>query len=870
LNDGVRVPASLDFRLLFEASPDILLVLLPDAPRFTMVGATEARLAATHTTRETMGRGLFEQFPDNPDDPSATGTSQLRASLMRVLSTRRADTMAVQKYDIRGPDGTFQSKYWSPKNIPVLSPNGDIAYILHRVEDVTDLIQASELGQELRDRTQQMEREVVARSRELAQANQSLRDANARLGDLDAAKTVFFSSVSHEFRTPLTLLLGPLESALARRPLALSPEEVSSMHRNALRLLRLVNSLLDFSRIEAGGLRLRFAPTDLSRLTAGLAASFQSLMDESGLRFVVDCPEMPELLYVDRTQWEKVVLNLLSNAFKFTFSGEIRVSLEWHGDHVRLLVRDTGTGIPPGELERIFERFHRVSGAKGRSFEGTGIGLALVHDLARLHGGSVTVHSNVGEGSTFTVSLPTGSAHLAREDLVPADEGETADLAPNQQLEARQWLTPEAAVGATGLAGGTATLAERDRILVVDDNADMRAYLAGLLARHWDVETATDGADALAAARRQAPDLVLSDVMMPVMDGVALLAELRSNPATSTIPVILLSARAGEEARLEGIETGADDYLVKPFAARELFARVSTHLSMARVRRAAEETARELADTRAKLIHELEQTNRNLLASYNQLAETQPQLVHAAKMASLGELVAGIAHEINNPLAFVKSHVATVQNILSGVESKLDPELLALLGSEDWRKAVVRLADAERGLIRIQDLIVKLRSFSRLDEGQRKVASIRECIESTVSILRHRLDEEIRIVHRLEAPDLVDCYPGLLNQALLNLVSNALDAIAGNGEVTIATSVRQGNFELMVSDTGPGIPAALRDRVLEPFFTTKPVGQGTGLGLSIAYSIAKKHDGELTVGSAPGGGAEVTLAFPLLELELAQ
>jgi two-component system, NtrC family, sensor kinase len=211
-----------------------------------------------------------------------------------------------------------------------------------------------------------------------------------------------------------------------------------------------------------------------------------------------------------------------------------------------------------------------------------------------------------------------------------------------------------------------------------------------------------------------------------------------------------------------------------------------------------------------------------------------------------------------------------VRHILGGLESRLDPESLALLEREGWRKAVVRLGDAERGATRIEGLIIKLRTFSRLDEGERKVASMRECVESTVAILHHRLDEDLRIVLRLDGPDLVDCYPGLLNQALLNLVANALDALAGSGEVTIATNVRQGNFELTVSDTGPGIPAALLDRVLEPFFTTKPVGQGTGLGLSIAYSIAKKHGGELTVGSAPGGGAQVTLSFPLLESVLAQ
>jgi signal transduction histidine kinase len=303
--------AALDFQLLFEGSPDILLVLLPDAPRYTMVAATEARLLATHTTREaTMGRGLFEVFPDNPDDPNATGMNNLRISLDRVLATRAADTMAVQKYDIRGPDGTFQVKYWSPKNIPVLGASGSIQYILHRVEDVTELVQASELGAVLKDRTQQMEREVIMRSRELAEANRSLRDANAKLGELDLAKTAFFSNVSHEFRTPLTLLLGPLEQALESASGALTGEELAAVYRNALRLLRLVNSVLDFSRIEAGRLALSFAPVDLATLTSGVAGSFQSLFDEAGLRLNVDCPALPEPVYVDPAQWEKVVMNL--------------------------------------------------------------------------------------------------------------------------------------------------------------------------------------------------------------------------------------------------------------------------------------------------------------------------------------------------------------------------------------------------------------------------------------------------------------------------------------------------------------------------------------------------------------------------------
>jgi signal transduction histidine kinase len=875
VSDNDRVTTSLDFRLLFEASPDVLLVLLPDSPRFTMVAATEARLQATHTTREdTLGRGLFEIFPDNPDDPAATGTNNLRASLERVLLTGEADTMAVQKYDIRGPDGTFQSKYWSPKNIPVISGAGEVTFILHRVEDVTDLVQASELGQQLRDRTQKMERDVIVRSRELAQANQDLREANARLGELDSAKTAFFSNVSHEFRTPLTLLLGPLENAIGRKPPGLSGEEIVAMHRNAVRLLRLVNSLLDFSRIEGGGLRLRFAPTDLAKLTAGLAGSFQSLMDEAGIGFVVECPALPEMVYVDRVQWEKIVLNLISNAFKFTFKGRIRVALEWHGDHVEFKVEDTGTGIPEAELAHIFERFHRVAGAKGRSFEGTGIGLALVDELARLHSGSVRVTSTLGAGSTFTVSVPTGTAHVPPGGIRPEGDDDE-NPSPNQKFEARQWLAREASgdlpdgesfssppPGRSSPPNGESTV-RRSRVLVVDDNADMRGYVASLLTPYWDVEVASDGAAALASARRSPPDLVLSDVMMPVMDGVTLLEELRRDPTTNLIPVVLVSARAGEDARIEGLETGADDYLVKPFATRELLARVGTHLTMARVRKNAGDTARELAETRARLIQELEQTNRNLVESYNQLAATQAQLIHSAKMASLGELVAGIAHEINNPLAFVKSHLSTVRRTLDAIEADFSAQLNESQAQARWGKVHSRLVEMERGIERIQELIVKLRTFSRLDEGERKVASVRECVDSIVTILHHRVRDRIEVVLELEGPDLLDCYPGLLNQALMNLVANAIDAVGETGTIRISSSEQEGVFRLSVSDTGPGVPKALRERILEPFFTTKPVGHGTGLGLSIAYSIAKKHGGDLDVTDAPHSGAMFTLSFPV-------
>ncbi len=445
-----------------------------------------------------------------------------------------------------------------------------------------------------------------------ARAYEEERTRAEKLAELDRVKTAFFSNVSHEFRTPLTLILGPLEDALADPARTLRDANLERVHRNALRLLRLVNNLLDFSRVEAGRLQSRFEPTDLSLLTGGLAGSFQSLVESAGLKLVVDCPPLPDPVHVDRAQWEKIVLNLVSNAFKFTLEGEITVRLRATDSHVELSVRDTGTGIPAEELPRIFDRFHRVEGARGRSFEGTGIGLALVHELVKQHGGTVRVDSVIARGSTFLVSIPKGADHLPRDRVFFADSVD-AELsgAANLVVEASHWGTgdplPEDDVeGGQTAAGSRATSIDRSdaRILVADDNADMREYLVRLLASRWTIEAVGDGQEALESALRRPPDLVVSDVMMPRLDGTGLLRALRANAKTSTIPVVLLSARAGEEAIVGGLETGADDYLVKPFSARELVSRVGTHLEMARLRRKATAAAIELAETRAALLED--------------------------------------------------------------------------------------------------------------------------------------------------------------------------------------------------------------------------------------------------------------------------
>ncbi|HEY3707120.1 MAG TPA: ATP-binding protein [Terracidiphilus sp.] len=429
-----------------------------------------------------------------------------------------------------------------------------------------------------------------------AEAYEEERTRARALAELDRAKTAFFSNVSHELRTPLTLILGPIEDAIEGRTPP-GPGTLEMLHRNALRLLKMVNGLLDFVRIEAGRLRASYEPTDLSLLTAQLASAYRSAVERAGLKLIVEALPLPEPVYVDREMWEKIVLNLLSNAFKATFDGSIRVTVSAEDGFARVAINDTGTGIPEIEVPHLFERFRRVEGARRRSHEGTGIGLALVKELVEMHGGHLEVSSTVGIGSSFTVKIPFGSQHLAHGHVVTESSSSGGPPAAAAHVrEALGWLPANETIEDAIAPGDTADTAppqpgdaRRDSILLVDDNADMRDYLRSLLAPRFHVLTAENGKAALDVVKRHRPSLVVSDIMMPELDGLGLLSALRSDRATSDIPVVLLSARAGEESRIEGVGAGADDYLIKPFTARELMARVDAQLKMARLRREARE-----------------------------------------------------------------------------------------------------------------------------------------------------------------------------------------------------------------------------------------------------------------------------------------
>jgi signal transduction histidine kinase len=425
------------------------------------------------------------------------------------------------------------------------------------------------------------------------------RERAEALSAIDRAKTAFFSNVSHEFRTPLTLMLAPTEDALSGDGV-MRREELETVYRNQLRLLKLVNSLLEFSRIEAGRTQATYEATDLAALTVDLASTFRSAIERGGLRFDVDCPPLPEPAFVDRQMWEKIVLNLLSNAFKFTFDGRIHVALRAVGGQAVLTVEDTGVGIPEAERARVFDRFHRIEGSRARTHEGSGIGLALVQDLVKLHGGTIEVAGRPDHGTVFTITLPLGSDHLDPERIGrPAALPSAITGSQAFVVEAERWLdgpvvTSEDDAALSDPSGPGTDL--RARIVLADDNADMRQYVKRLLGKRWAVEALRNGREALDAVRRKRADLVITDVMMPELDGFGLLSALRANEATRDIPVLMLSARAGEEMRLEGLQAGADDYLVKPFSARELMARVEMQLLRAGMRAVEDLQRRQLAD----------------------------------------------------------------------------------------------------------------------------------------------------------------------------------------------------------------------------------------------------------------------------------
>jgi len=722
-----------------------------------------------------------------------------------------------------------EPRQWSESEVELVRETG---------ERIWAAIERARAEVALRESEIQRIQEQAAREEERQRA-ESLRE-------LDRAKTVFFSNISHEFRTPLTLLLAPLQDALSDRTNPLVPpqrERLELAHRNSLRLLKLVNTLLDFSRIEAGRMGAVYEPTDLAMLTTELASVFRSAIERAGLRLIIDCPPLPEPVYVDRQMWEKIVLNLLSNALKFTFEGEIAVRLHPEsGNRVVLQIQDTGTGIPPEELPHLFERFYQVRGAKVRTHEGSGIGLALVHELIRLHGGTVDASSTVGQGTCFTIAIPFGTEHLPSDRIqaTPNLASTALGAAAPYVEEAERWLPKAENRGAQLCAPTTPSNA---RILLVDDNADMRDYLTRILDDRFQVEAVADGAAALAAAQERVPDLVLSDVMMPGLDGFGLLQALRANPQTREIPIILLSARAGEESVVSGLEVGADDYLIKPFSAQELVSRANAHLQMSQLR--SEALRQERTASRRK-----------------------------------DELLATVSHELNTPLVAILGWTRLLRANPSN-QSMLMKSLDTIERNATLQAKLIQdLLDISRiaaGKLRLSQDPVELKSAIENAIAAVKTAAIAKdihlqykagCQESGTSsdCLRHTEGErENANVYVLGDRD-------RLHQIVCNLLSNAIKFTPESGSVTVTLSTLASEnstyAQIRVTDTGIGIPADFLPHVFDRFRQAEGAisAKGLGLGLAIARHLVELHNGTIHAESlGVGQGATFTVQLPIIK-----
>jgi signal transduction histidine kinase len=832
----------------------LYLVLTPD---FIIVAVSDAYLQATMTYREAiLGRHIFEVFPDNPDDPAATGVRNLRASLERVLQHGIADTMAVQKYDIRRPEsegGGFEERYWSPVNSPVFGADHAIMYIIHRVEDVTEFVRLKQQRREqhqqteaLRSRAEQMEMEIYLRAQEVQRINQQLLAANHELArreqertqlyeqlkTLDRLKTQFFANISHELRTPLTLILGPVRRLLAADALS-EPQrhDLAVVERNAQTLLKHVNDLLDIAKLDAGMLGLNKQQIDLVQLIRRMAAHFDGLAQERRITFSVETPPVVPA-QVDPEKLHRSFLNLLANAFKFTPNGGVvRCIVEVTGTQATIAVEDSGPGVPPELRTTIFERFRQGEGSMSRRFGGTGLGLAIAKEFIELHGGTITVGDARGAGARFQVELPLTTPADAAPPVL-AVETTTAGESARQVLEELRQIDAAGArgPGSTGVAAAFHSVAPlpptAPLVLVVENHPEMARFLAETLAIEYRVATASNGQAGLERALTEPPDLILSDVMMPGMDGFALLRALRADVRTASVPIILLSARADEEATVEGLDAGADDYLVKPFSARELRARMRANLELADLRRHMnEEQARRVA------------------------AETA--------VRERDQFLTLAAHELKTPLTSLQGFAELLER-----RGRLDSRFQA----RDQRALCVIVNQARR----LNTLVASLLDLSLIDSTrfsmQQAPVDLGALVQQTAAETQLTL-ERYTLTWTVPATPLVVLGDALrLEQVVHQLLQNAIKYSPAGTPIYVQVEQRGASACIEVSDQGIGIPASARTSLFQRFYRAENVDpeqiSGLGIGLFVVHEIVIRHGGTIAVQSSEGQGSTFTVCLP--------
>jgi signal transduction histidine kinase len=660
-----------------------------------------------------------------------------------------------------------------------------------------------------------LEDRVAERTQALSEANSKLEQSLLRQQELDRLKSEFFDNVSHELRTPLTLMLLTLES-LEKRAEGLPPvvhQHVSTMERSATRLLRLINNLLDLAQLESGKARLRYQPLELHGFLSSVLPPFFTMAERQGVWLKLE-GEAVTPIQVDHERIDIVFQNLLSNALKFTQKGGVTVRVREDATDVYVEVADTGQGISAQDVAVIFDRFAQADNSGTRRFGGTGIGLALVKETLELHSGGITVTSELGRGSTFHVRLPKGTAHI-REDL---RERRRTENTPVRRERRTSGAFPAIETG--GPAGTVSSSApardhagprpDAPRVLVVEDDAEIRRFITGLLSQHYQVLEAVNGEEGRQRALTERPHLIVSDVMMPVLSGLQLLVALRADSRTVDIPIILLTARQEVSAKVEALGTGANDYLGKPFSPRELLARIETQL---------------------------------------RLREAAVRAAENERLAAIGLLTSGFAHEVRNPLNGLMNALQPLKDMMAGVTS--DAEV---------GKAMLEVVE-ECGQ-RIRHLAESLLTFTRTHEAP-VALSLDASLDSTLSVLAWKVPSGVTVERAYQCGEPVLGDPGTLNQVWLNLLDNALRAVGERGVVKVATVCRGDEAIVTITDNGVGIRKEDMERLFQPFFSTRAAGEGTGLGLALSRRIILRHGGQISLSSTPGEGTQVEVRLPL-------